>query len=483
MIVNFERGPSMQHSRILFCVVLCVGLVSGSGSAQNVQYSGKLRIGFGDADNLPGVPFDSGFPRCGREPLTPSAPNRTFETLLVNAVGTQVGTGTGADLIFNAVGAGQGGAQVKVTGTCQKRLSNAPQGRLRSHSLSTSIRWPSNLGSHMSAMSVMTSPASPMATYRLSAGGGIAYSGSTLMHVNPVGLTLAGDVTLTKGPNHFGGGAPVQAARNFNVGILSQPAAPGDFGSHDYFSGGTRGLPLPIGDAGMTNITIPTAGTLLVNPGGLLIGNTSVGATMTHTYAARTPGGTTQNQHGAIRTLGGGNTVTPSGTVTLFPTPIDCTISTCPKLISPIQHRAALFAWTTGNVRISDLDGIFETIRSASGFDVAATGAAGTTRRIQLVSPFSSSFRPFGLWGLPVPRDMVSGVAILTLNVIPVPEPSGFASLVLGVGMLFLARRRSASRPGRARLCPNPRRSTSRSLRVATPSRSRDRTPDRRTSH
>ncbi len=189
--------------------MLLLGLPVGNSVAQNVQYSGKLRIGLGDSDNEPGFRVDFGFPRCGPANLTPGLPNKTLERLLVNARGTQIGTGPGADLVFNAVGAGLGDAEVRTLGSCRWELDNAPQGVLRSRTISMEVRWSSNLGSYKSMISVLTSPATPTATYRLSAGGGIAYPGSTLATSGPLYIAGQGAVTLNKGANHFGGGAPI----------------------------------------------------------------------------------------------------------------------------------------------------------------------------------------------------------------------------------------------------------------------------------
>ena len=421
-------------------LVVALGGGAPSSRAQNVHYQGTLRIGYSDADNtIVGFAQDAGLPRC--DVLTTSAgPGgiQTLGTLLVNARGTQLGTGPGADLVFHAVGAGLGGAQVVAAAQCRESIQLV--GRMRSRTVGTTVKWPGNKGAYATPYSVLTSPASPTHTYRVEAGGGIPFPGATYMGRNAAFPLLAptiGDLTLTKGANHYGGGVPVQGAVHRNLGLTvgtlgSFPTL--EYGLVSYFHGQPSWRALPIGDAGRNTIAISTFGTTSMNEHGLLVFDTDA------RYAFRTPGGSTQFAHGAIQTLGGGNTVSPSGS---WSAPglglVDCAMADpvpCPAITSPVLYQGAFFAWTTGRVRITDAVGDFQTIRSASGFDVATSGPDGTTRRIQLVSPWSASIRGQGGFGLPVPTLLESGVAILTLNVIPVPEPAGLAALAIGVALL-----------------------------------------------
>ena len=95
--------------------------------------------------------------------------------------------------------------------------------------------------------------------------------------------------------------------------------------------------------------------------------------------------------------------------------------------------------------------GDFVTIRTATGFDdktlVPGTAPYGTTRKLQLVSPWSASIRKAGPFGLPVPQLGFGGVAVLNLEITPAPEPGTVAMVglgALGVAGLARLRRRSA---------------------------------------
>ena len=150
-------------------------------------------------------------------------------------------------------------------------------------------------------------------------------------------------------------------------------------------------------------------------------------------YAFRTPGGSTQNQHGAIRTANGGNTVTPmSG-----PFPSN----------TPIEYVLYNYVWATGAVTHSDAFGDFRTVRKAQGYDIAvapSTAIAGENRRLQLVSPWSATIRPVGVFGIPLPQLVFGGVAILKADVIPSPEPAtGLGLVTSALALAAVARRRS----------------------------------------
>jgi PEP-CTERM motif len=87
------------------------------------------------------------------------------------------------------------------------------------------------------------------------------------------------------------------------------------------------------------------------------------------------------------------------------------------------------------------------TNRSAMGQDIAVVGGPnGTTRRLQLVSPWSASIKLSGPFGLPVPQLGFGGLAVLKLNIQPAPEPGVIAMLgvgIAGIAGLAAMRRRS----------------------------------------
>jgi hypothetical protein len=254
------------------------------------------------------------------------------------------------------------------------------------------------------------------------------FAGTTLTTAYPFFGTGFGSARFVKGANNFGGAVPYQGGGIVELGINTKTTfggatlVPGDYGLVDYVNGFLPTEPQLFG-TGVKGVF--NQGTTTTFPNGIIVGQNTA-------LALRTPGGTTRNQQGAIKTLAGGNTQTP-----LVTTPI--------PLVSPFAFDGAFFEWTTGQVQHTDMKGLFVTIRTATGFDTSETGPSGTTRRLQLVTPFGANIEGVGPFGFPVPPQSFGGLAVLTLNIIPVPEPGSLAMIgigAFGVIGLGVARRR-----------------------------------------
>ena len=154
---------------------LAVVLGAGTSSAQALQYAGSLHMGLSDLNNeVTGQPpTNNALPICaGKGPLVNTDPAGTTEgTLLINAVGSG-STAVGGTLTFNAVGGGNGGAQEKENATCN--VANIPfaNPRLRSRTQVGAAHFPGRKGDWTPNISTAPTPATPSATYMLSAGGG-----------------------------------------------------------------------------------------------------------------------------------------------------------------------------------------------------------------------------------------------------------------------------------------------------------------------
>ena len=100
------------------------------------------------------------------------------------------------------------------------------------------------------------------------------------------------------------------------------------------------------------------------------------------------------------------------------------------------------FPWTTGAVSVTATGGPFPTLFRRTGYDHRTSKGLGT---IQLVAP------QLVRWEFPnreAPWDRHTG-AIGILRIKFVPEPSGWAVLVAGVGFLIVLHRRRINFPGR----------------------------------
>lgn len=412
-------------------------LFAGQGLAQTVvQYRGSLMIGFGDSDNPLDV-ANNAIPICAvnGSPFAVA----TFGSLPVYGRATQTAAGA---LTFAAQGAGdgagpqvdslKGGAEVRVPATCNVQVPPFLNPRLRSRIQAAGEKFPGIKGPWAGTFMTPTPMVAP--TWMVGPGQGFAFGGAVLNQ--PVPFYAGGGADrITKGPNNYGGAIQYQGGGGVQLGINVTVMTPGGgplatFGIVRYVNGFLPTDPTVFGtDATGVNGPFPTLPAAF--PNGLIAG-------VKRTMALRTPGGATINQQGKIVTLLGGNTVTPMGG---------------PSLISPVDFQGAFYEWTTGMVRHTDMIGDFVTIRTATGFDrtpaapLFGTAVHGTTRKLQLVSPWSASIKKAGPFGLPVPNLGFGGVAVLNLKITPAPEPGTLAMVglgALGVAGLARLRRRSA---------------------------------------
>ncbi len=457
-------------------LAVTIAIAPCAAIAQAVTLSGKLQIGFGDATNITGFRSNNAVPICAGAGslVNPATIGTTLGTLLVNAIG-DAAPGVGATVTFNAVGAGFGGAQQKIDSTCKVSIPGFANPRLRSRTQVGSAHFPGRKGPWQPSIENVPVPTTPTATYRVSAGGGYTApisltTWTTMDEAGPPGTMGTPAVVATNtytgsafealsvwggssikarvqpGGARFGGGVPFSGGGGVQLGVnttwwatagTQPPPGLGDYGIGNYSNGFIPVRPQFIGtdERRLDGSFGGTASTPPPFTKGLVFARRDA------TYAFRTPGGSTQNQHGAILTVNGGNTVTPMSGPFPNNTPV----------VTPIEYVLYNYAWTTGAVTHSDSAGDFRTVRKAQGYDVAvapSTAIAGETRRIQLVTPWSASIKSVGNFGVPIPSLGFGGVAVLTIDVIPAPEPVlagglGASSLALAA----LARRRRSLRP------------------------------------
>ena len=430
-----QTREKLMRIGILAAATTATLLFAGQGMAQTVvQYTGSLMIGFGDSDNPLDV-SNNAIPICAvnGSPFAVA----TFGSLPVYGRANQTAAGA---LTFAAHGRGdgagpqveslRGGAEVRVPATCNVQVPPFLNPRLRSRIQAAGEIFPGIRGPWAGTFMTPTPMVAP--TWMVGPGQGHSFAGAVLNQPVPFYAGNGAD-RITKGPNNYGGAIQYQGGGGVQLGINVTVMTPGGgplatFGIVRYVNGFLPTDPTVFGtDATGVDGPFPT----VAFPNGLIAG-------IKRTMALRTPGGATINQQGKIVTLLGGNTVTPMGG---------------PSLISPVDFQGAFYQWTTGMVRHTDMVGDFVTIRTATGFNrtpaapLFGTAMYGTTRKLQLVSPWSASIKKAGPFGLPVPNLGFGGVAVLNLKITPAPEPGMLAMVglgALGVAGLARLRRRSA---------------------------------------
>ncbi len=451
-----------------------VALGAMPAMAQTVSlYKGSLAVGFGDPANLPGgsrvqpnatlAPdlANNGVPACAN--ANPFAPS----TIAIQPMFGFAVQGTGAaprSVMFegyapmNYTAQTGGGPAPRTPGTCRVIFPPWLGNQLRSRAQQGANNWPGN-------KYVTPLPTAPPYANTTGVGGGTFAAGGgngTL----PLALTLgtsfyaasSGMQNINPGVNSFGGGVPINIDGDVKLGINTKftnltggPIA--TFGVRGYADGLLPTGPSNFGtDATSTDVPFGLRGE---NP---------------YTWKLRTPGPTTTNMAVSPFTVQLGFTANygwSQGTTVRVPVTVATTGGTAMNPVTalvPITTMgdfAGVFQkWTTGQVVHTDMSGMYTTDRTATGHDwtsaqFAANGTTaqlGTTRKLQLVTPWSATIKkrgtgPFAGVTATLPDFGFGGVAILTFDLQPAPEPASAAMLALGaagvVGLGALRRRRA----------------------------------------
>lgn len=418
-----ERGRRLA-SALVFSILVLFALAPTAFAQGKVLYTGTLAIGFGDPANGPaGSGLDlanNGLPACAN--ANPFAP-ATIATVSIAGYATQGAPGgPAASLMFpgyspiDFVGQAGGGQVPITTGTCIVQFPPFVIPSLRSRVQAASQVWP---GDKLNAGATAFT-GTPGGT--LSVNGGNA--GGSFAPLAFYGANETGMQTVTPNLPNFGGGVPVNFQGGVQLGVNFPPQTNnGDplktFGIRDYAEGFLPTDPAAFG----------TSATNAADPAGVRVSNE-------FTWRVRTAGpasGPSQTPPLPLTVNGG---FAHGAQATAFSLPV-----------TTMGDFSGIFQkWTTGMVRHSDAAGTFTTVRSATGFDtVPASPPNGTTRRLQLVTPWSASIQkqgtgPFAAILDPLPDFGFGGVAVLNLDITPVPEPGVLSMLGFGAaGLLGLA--------------------------------------------
>jgi PEP-CTERM motif len=439
--------------------------------AQNVaMYTGTLMVGFGDAANKPPNGNDFGndaVPACAATNVF--AP-QTFATLTVKGFVDQlpqVGTDPRA-LVFESYAplssGGNGGQAPIATSTCRIQFPPFIGNQLRSRLQVGRQVWP---GRHLNTAKTDYTNVPGGGGGTVSKNGGPDLGGAASTTFNQTFYQGAGggggQQSIAKGSNNFGGAVPIETGGFVKLGIWEPPFVGNGgvplvtFGVKPYVEGllptgpnafGTSASDAihPTGGVASGPFTwtkhdpIPTQWT----PNWMTI---MAGPTTTLNYLNYPPlvplsvtaeGGW---QQGAVQT-----------TVTTF--------SAVVPLTTMGDFKGLVQKWTTGMVQHTDMSGMYVTQRTATGHDWTSgqfasnttTAPDGTTRKLQLVTPWSSVIKKRGTapWAVQfaiTPDLGFGGLAVLTLDIQHVPEPGTLAMLGFGAtGLVGLARLRRKAR-------------------------------------
>ena len=429
-----SRSTDGRSRKLASGLVVILVLLAPAAFAQNALYTGTLAIGFGDPANGPGGSGEdlanNGVPACANaNPFLPA----TIATVPFFGYATQ-GAGTPASLMFpgyspvDFASQSGGGQQPITSGTCVVQFPPFIIPNLRSRVQFGNQVWP---GDKLNGAATAFDPLAPGGT--LSAGGGFAAATA----FSPAGFYatgMSGMQTITPGVPGFGGGVPVNGGGGVQLGVNFPPFTNnGDplatFGIRNYAEGF-----LPTGPA-----AYGTSADVGPDPIGARVSNE-------YTWRARTPG-----------PISG-----PMGTP---PLPLTANLGFAqgnPLLLGGVpvttmgDFRGIFQKWTTGMVQHTDMSGQFTTIRAAAGFDTMGltpiTAPNGTTRRLQLVTPWSAAIQkrgdgPFAAIIGGLPDFGFGGIAVLSLDITPAPEPGMLSMLGAGaIGLLGVSAIRRRSR-------------------------------------